>query len=114
MACASGAHLLLAHVDFLVGPGMFRKALIGPVTLIDRPGTAPATGIAWQRGASLAMAFAVLGGFVPGIAMGLMQGAGEVGTPTYRMLAQLHGRMQPFGFANTLVLAVALCFLPRL
>ena len=62
----------------------------------------------------MAMAFAVLGGFVPGIAMGLMQSAGEVGTPSYRMLAQVHGRVQYFGFANTLVLAVALYFLPRL
>ena len=62
----------------------------------------------------MAMAFAVLGGFVPGIAMGLMQSAGEVGTTSYRMLAQLHGRAQYFGFANTLVLAVALYFLPRL
>ncbi|GDX71294.1 hypothetical protein LBMAG38_23850 [Chloroflexota bacterium] len=62
----------------------------------------------------MAMGFAVLGGFVPGIAMGLMQSAGEVGTTSYRMLAQLHGRVQYFRFANTLVLAVALYFLPRL
>ena len=52
----------------------------------------PTAEIAWRRGAWMAMAFAVLGGFVPGIAMGLMQSAGEVGTTSYRMLAQLHGQ----------------------
>ncbi len=48
------------------------------------------------------------------IPMGLMQSAGEVGTSSYRMLAPLHGRVQYFGFANTLAPAVALHFLPRL
>ncbi len=84
------------------------------MTLIDQRGTAPVTEIAWQRGAWLAIAFSVLGGFVPGIAMGPQQVAGEVGAPSYRMLAQVHGRVQYFGFPNTLVLAVALHFLPRL
>lgn len=54
----------------------------------------PTAEIAWRR--------------VAWIPMGLMQSVGEVGTSSYRMLAPLHGRVQYFGFANTVALAVAL------